>query len=55
MASQFRDGLVAYRRIEADGVGLNDGNRAGAGDRIVARIDDWALTTRSGVSGLAIW
>jgi hypothetical protein len=48
VAGAFRDGLVAHGRVEADGVRLHDGNRAGVGDRIVARENDRSMTTTGG-------
>jgi hypothetical protein len=48
VAGRFRDGLVAYGRVEAEGVRLDDGNLAGVGDRIVTRVNDRTLTTGRG-------
>jgi hypothetical protein len=48
IAGRFRDGLVAYGRVEADGVRLDDGNLAGVGDRIVTRVNERTLTTDRG-------
>jgi len=50
VAGVFRDGLVAHGLVEADGVRLGDGNRAGVGDRIVAR-QNTALRTTGGAGG----
>jgi hypothetical protein len=48
VAGRFRDGLVAYGRVEAAGARLEDGNLAGVGDRIVTRVNDRTLTTDRG-------
>ena len=48
VAGRFRDGLVAYKRVEAEGVRLSDGNLAGVGDRIVTRVNERTMTTSRG-------
>lgn len=40
-----RDDLIAARKVEAEGIDLHDGTRAGAGDLVVTRRNERRLTT----------
>ncbi|MFJ6616201.1 MobF family relaxase [Kitasatospora sp. NPDC091335] len=48
LSARARDDRVAAGQVEADGVLLRDGNRAGRGDWIVTRKNDRKLTTNRG-------
>jgi conjugative relaxase-like TrwC/TraI family protein len=48
LSSQIRAELVRLGRVQADGVVLHDGNQAGVGDVVMARQNDYTITSESG-------
>jgi conjugative relaxase-like TrwC/TraI family protein len=44
LSSRARVDLIRLGRVDAAGLALADGNRAGVGDRIVTRRNDWGLS-----------
>jgi conjugative relaxase-like TrwC/TraI family protein len=49
LSSEIRAELVRLGRVRDDGVALHDGNRAGVGDVIIARQNDYTITSAEGV------